>query len=177
MADEIELVEPDPTWPALFAAERERLLEALGANVFLEIAHFGSTAVPGLPAKPIIDMLAVARDIVALRAWLPDRLAPLGYLYWRDDPMRERLYFVKGMPPHGARRTHHLHVIAPDSPMREQVLFRDLLIADASMRSAYAALKQDLAVRYRHDREAYTEAKSAFILDAMRLAKQLQDRV
>jgi GrpB-like predicted nucleotidyltransferase (UPF0157 family) len=167
MADEIELVAYDPAWPARFAAEADVLRATLGPEAITDIAHFGSTAVPGLAAKPIIDILLMTPDFAAARAAFPDKLAPLGYVFWRDDPNPERLYFVKGLPPFGAKRTHHLHVIPPDSPKWDQVRFARHLAADPETAAAYGALKADLAARYRDDREAYTEGKTAFIAAVM----------
>lgn len=167
MADEIELAAPDPAWPAQFAAEAALLTETLGARAIADIAHFGSTAVPGLAAKPIIDILLTTPDLAAARAAFPPALTPLGYVFWRDDPNPERLYFVKGLPPFGPKRTHHLHVVPPASPMLAQVRFAAFLRANPETAAAYGALKADLAQRFRTDREAYTDAKTAFITAVM----------
>jgi GrpB-like predicted nucleotidyltransferase (UPF0157 family) len=165
--DPIELVPYDPAWAGLFAEECANLRAALGEDAIVDIAHFGSTAVPGLVAKPIIDIMLKTACLKSARDTFPAKLAELGYLYWRDDPSRERLYFVKGMPPHGARRTHHLHVIAPEGAMWRQVAFAQYLRAHPETAAAYAALKADLAARYRDDREAYTEGKAEFIAEVM----------
>jgi GrpB-like predicted nucleotidyltransferase (UPF0157 family) len=167
MADDIELAPYNPAWPALFAAEADFLRQTLGETAIADIAHFGSTAVPGLTAKPIIDMLLTTPDLAAARAAFPEKLQPHGYVFWRDDPNPARLYFVKGLPPFGAGRTHHLHVVPPDSPMRAQVLYARHLAAHPEDAAAYAALKTDLAARFRQDREAYTDGKAAFIAGIM----------
>ena len=161
--DEIEIVPHDPDWPALYEAERAWLVPMLAPFGLIEIAHVGSTAVPGLAAKPIIDIaariasLAIARE----RAIVP--LAEHGYRFWAANPDPDELFFAKGVPPHAPRRTHHLHVMEHAEPFRELVRFRDRLRADAETARRYEALKLDLAARHRTDREAYTKAKTEFV--------------
>jgi GrpB-like predicted nucleotidyltransferase (UPF0157 family) len=155
----VYLVPYDPTWPSRFEQEREQLAHALAPWIAGTIEHIGSTAVPGLPAKPVIDIMAGVRDLpssLAARA----ALAPLGYVYfpYRADLMH---WFCKPSP---ARRTHHLHLVPSQSPLwAERVAFRDYLRRSADAHAEYAALKASLAERYRFDREAYTEAKGPFI--------------
>ncbi|MFZ4070092.1 MAG: GrpB family protein [Caulobacterales bacterium] len=163
MADDIELVDYDPNWPSQFAAEAAFLRAALGQDLIAAIDHFGSTAVPGLAAKPIIDILLTTTDLAGARARFPDVLKTHGYVFWRDDPNPERLYLVKGLAPFGPKRTHHLHVVPAQSPMRAQISFARHLAANPDIARAYGALKAELAERYRTDREAYTEGKTAFI--------------
>jgi GrpB-like predicted nucleotidyltransferase (UPF0157 family) len=167
MADDIELVAYDPTWPAQFAAEAALLSATLGGDLITAIDHFGSTAVPGLAAKPIIDILLTTTDLAGARARFPDALKYHGYVFWRDDPNPERLYFVKGLPPFGAKRTHHLHVVPENSPMLAQIAFARHLAAEPHAAAAYATLKADLAARHPTDREAYTEGKTQFIAAIM----------
>lgn len=159
----VRLVPPDPGWPARFEREREALEEAIGGQVCGGIHHVGSTAVPGLEAKPIIDILAGVGDLDSGRACFGP-LAGLGYLHAQYLP-EEMHWFCK---PHPARRTHHLHLVPADSQRyRDELSFRDLLRADSQLAGQYAALKCDLAKRHRDDREGYTEAKSAFIRAAL----------
>jgi GrpB-like predicted nucleotidyltransferase (UPF0157 family) len=159
-ADEpIRLAPADPSWPARFEEEREALERAIGRWVKGGIHHVGSTAVPGLEAKPIIDILAGVRDLESARACF-DPLADLGYVYAPYLP-GEMHWFCK---PDPARRTHHLHLVPADSPRyRDELSFRDRVRADPKLAAEYAALKRALVERYREDREAYTEAKGAFI--------------
>jgi GrpB-like predicted nucleotidyltransferase (UPF0157 family) len=155
----IQLAPPDPAWPARFELERAALQEAIGEWVHGGIHHVGSTAVPGLEAKPIIDILAGVRDLEPARACFV-QLAGLGYLYAPYLP-EEMHWFCK---PDPARRTHHLHLIPAGSErFRDELAFRDLLRADPEIADRYAALKRALAERHRNDREGYTEAKSAFV--------------
>lgn len=163
-ADEpIRLAPPDPGWPARFEAERAALEEAIGKWVEGGIHHVGSTAVPGLEAKPIIDILAGVHDLEGARACFGP-LARLGYVYapYLPDEMH---WFCK---PDPARRTHHLHLAPAGSRRyREELCFRDRLRADPELAAEYATLKRHLAERHRDDREAYTEAKGAFVEAAL----------
>ena len=90
----------------------------------------------------------------------------LNYLYWAENPRRDRMFFVKGMPPLGRRRTHHVHVRTPGDAELE-LLFRDLLRANPAIAREYESLKEDLARRYPADRDAYTSGKTAFVAKAL----------
>jgi len=161
--DRIDLVDYDPAWPARFEAEAAGLRAALaGADVGpFTLEHFGSTAIPHLAAKPIIDILLVSDDPARWPA-LIEPIQSLGYVFWADNPRRDRLFFVKGMPPFGAGRTHHVHVrTARDA--RAALLFRDYLRAHPDEAARYAALKRQLSSRHATDREAYTEGKQTFV--------------
>lgn len=154
----IQLVPYDPSWPGKFAKEQAALDEAIGGWV-TGIHHVGSTAVPGLDAKPIIDILVGVEGLEASWACF-EPLAALGYLYapYRADEMH---WFCK---PHPSRRTHHLHLVPTDSRrFRDELAFRDRLRASPEVAEEYAALKRDLAERFANDREAYTDAKAGFI--------------
>ena len=157
--DPVYLVPYDPTWPSQFEEERAQLARVLSPWLVGPIEHIGSTAVPGLTAKPVIDIMAGVRD---LPSSLDARaaLAPLNYENFphRPDVMH---WFCKPSP---ARRTHHLHLVPVQSALwAERVLFRDYLRSSSATAAEYAALKVALAVRHQFDREAYTEAKGAFV--------------
>jgi GrpB-like predicted nucleotidyltransferase (UPF0157 family) len=169
LSDRIELVPYDPRWPALFAAEAPLIRAALGEPV-VAIEHFGSTAIPGMAAKPIIDILVAVRSLAAM-GHAEAALAPLGYVFWRDNPKRDRMFFVKGMPPYGARRTHHIHITEPNGAMWQRRIFRDYLISHPDEARRYEALKRGLMAKFPDDREAYTAAKTNFVDAVMRLAK------
>jgi len=166
-SDRIEIVEYDPAWPRRFDAEATRLRAALADCPLVGIEHFGSTAVPGLSAKPVIDILVAVPDLAAARARFPDRLATLDYVFWADNPATDRLFFVKGMPPHGEGRTHHLHVTEPEGDMWVRLAFRDYLRAHPTEAASYAVHKRELARAHAGDREAYTRAKAEFIDSVM----------
>jgi GrpB-like predicted nucleotidyltransferase (UPF0157 family) len=121
----------------------------------------GSTAVPGLPAKPVIDIIVLVDDLEQGRAAIP-ALEAVGYSFWADNPDKSKLFLAKGLPP-APRRTHNLHIYADADEVRRHLLFRDHLRSNTAARDAYLAVKQDLARRFRDDREAYTEGKTAFI--------------
>ena len=163
-ADEpIRIVPYDPVWPARFEEERVALAEALGEVASGGIHHVGSTAVPGLDAKPIIDILVGVEDLETPRAGF-DALAGLNYLY---APYRvtEMHWFCK---PDPSRRTHHLHLVPTTSArFRDELAFRDRLRSSPRLAAEYAALKHRLAAEFEHDREAYTDAKAAFIRRAL----------
>jgi len=168
--DEIELVPANPDWPRRFAEEAARLRTIIPADLLIDLEHIGSTAVPGLAAKPVIDIQATVTDLEAARARLVEPLEAAGYAFWADNPDTDRLFFVRGLPPSAPRRTHHLHVMEPGPGALRHIAFRDYLRDHPAEAARYAALKRDLAGRYRDDREAYTAAKGAFveqILDRM----------
>ena len=158
--DEIQIVPYDAAWPAKFAAERDLVLACLPRPP-LAIEHIGSTAVPGLAAKPVIDIIVLVADLADGRAAM-SALEATGYSYWRDNPDRTKLFLVKGLPP-APRRTQHLHIYADAAALDRHLRFRDRLRADPAMREAYQSLKSQLAAEHRDDRGAYTEGKSAFI--------------
>ena len=155
-------VEPyDPNWPAQFEAERELLAKVLAPWVAGPIEHVGSTAVPELAAKPVIDIMVAVESLEASRPAIASASENAGYIYW---PYKANVmhWFCK---PSDAHRTHHLHLVPYGSRLWHQRLrFRDALRSDARLAGEYATLKRSLAEQYRNDREAYTRAKTGFIL-------------
>jgi GrpB-like predicted nucleotidyltransferase (UPF0157 family) len=159
----IRIVPYNPRWPALFAAEQAALEAAIGAWVTGGIHHVGSTAVPGLDAKPIVDILVGVESLDASRGCF-ESLTGLDYLY-APYLAEEMHWFCK---PDPNRRSHHLHLVPVGSPRYvAELAFRDRLRADPARSREYASLKRDLAARFRNDREAYTNAKSNFIRKAI----------
>jgi GrpB-like predicted nucleotidyltransferase (UPF0157 family) len=155
----IEAVPYDPTWPARFAAERDLLSGVLAPWLAGPIEHVGSTAVPGLSAKPVIDIMAGVESLEGSRDAIR-AVAAAGYRHapYRADVMH---WFCKPRP---SLRTHHLHLVPFGSRLwADRLAFRDRLRADPPLARAYGGLKEGLAARHRFDREAYTEAKGAFI--------------
>lgn len=146
-------------WPTLFEHEQGLLDDAIKAWVTGGIHHVGSTAVPDLDAKPIIDILVGVGDLTTSRACFE----PLGDLEYLYAPYRaqEMHWFCK---PDPRRRTHHLHLVPTDSSrFRDELAFRDGLRTSAGLAAEYATLKHELAALFPQDREAYTNAKSDFI--------------
>jgi len=164
--DRVEMVDFDPSWHTQYEEEAAALLSVLRPVGGLRLEHFGSTAVPNIRAKPIIDILLM-HPMAALWPELIDPITSLGYVYWAENPRKDRMFFVKGMPPFGSRRTHHLHVRLPADAAAELSL-RDLLRADPALARQYELLKDRLAQSYRTDREAYTDGKTAFISQVLR---------
>lgn len=152
----IELVDYDQSWPGRFAAEAARL-----ADVAPGVAwhHIGLTAVPGLAAKPIIDMMALVDDPdVPVRSLVDAG----GYQYPEayNATLVGRRWLCR---PSASQRTHHLHLVVDPEELERHLRFRDALRADAQLAAAYAALKRELAGPMQTDREGYTAAKTAFI--------------
>ncbi len=160
----IEIVPYDPQWPAAFEREHQALAAALAPWLLGPPEHIGSTAVPGLAAKPVIDIMAPVRSLAALRPAIEAARA-LGYVHFPYQPELMH-WFCKPSPE---LRTHHLHLVPAGSALwRDRLAFRDALRVDPALRQAYEELKTGLAATYRHYREAYTDAKSPFIERVLR---------
>jgi GrpB-like predicted nucleotidyltransferase (UPF0157 family) len=159
------LVPYDPVWPDLFAAEAERLQKLFAAAGFaVTLEHTGSTAIPGLAAKPILDILGGYAEGTPVTECI-DVLTTAGYVHRGEQGIPGREFFRRGNP-----RSYHLHLTAIDSPFwRDHLTFRNRLRADVALRDAYAMLKHELAARFPRDREAYIEAKGAFVNDILGL--------
>jgi GrpB-like predicted nucleotidyltransferase (UPF0157 family) len=168
ISEHVGLHEYDPGWPGAFAAERERLL-ALLPGAFVEIQHIGSTAVPALAAKPIIDILAGVPSMAAAGV-LTEQICKCGYTTSAEfnATLHGRLWFMRWANGH---RTHHLHVVAHAGQVwREHVNFRDALRSRPELAARYAELKAELAQKYSTDREAYTDAKDEFVCSVLQNA-------
>jgi GrpB-like predicted nucleotidyltransferase (UPF0157 family) len=155
----------DPAWPVQFAAARAEILSACNGLV-IEVHHIGSTAIPGIAAKPVIDLLPVVRRFEDGDACVTP-LQALGYAHRGEHGIAGRHYFVRGTP-----RSHQLHLFAADHPEVERhLLFRDYLRSHADERNAYERLKRDLALKFGDNRQAYAEAKTPFCDRVDRLAR------
>jgi GrpB-like predicted nucleotidyltransferase (UPF0157 family)/pimeloyl-ACP methyl ester carboxylesterase len=156
----IELHAPDPAWADAFRAERDEIAQVLGHRA-LAIEHIGSTAVPGLDAKPVIDIV-VGVDGMGTGREAATRLCGAGYAWWRGNPEDEDFAYL--LRAADGRRLHHVK-IAPRGEQRwhDWIAFRDALRRDPRLRDDYAELKRRLAVAHRGDREAYTDGKGDFV--------------
>ncbi len=155
--ESFELSDYDPAWPRMFQAEAPRIAEALGEEV-VEIEHVGSTSVPGLRAKPIIDILVAVETFSPLETY-KRKLAPIGYTHHPHINDAERLFFWKGVP-----RTHHLHIVEYATwEHQRHIIFRDYLRAHPEIARLYAQVKEQLAQTFHDNRPAYTRGKTAFI--------------
>jgi GrpB-like predicted nucleotidyltransferase (UPF0157 family) len=160
-----ELRPYDPRWKEQGEAEAVRLTNLLARWLTGGVEHVGSTAVPGLAAKPIIDLMASARDVDEVVAQAGGALAADGWWYVPPDlDLRPwRRFYVKP-DDSGQHRVAHLHLIPADHPRwDEQLVFRDALRADPALARGYADLKRRLSAAHSGDREAYTEAKADFV--------------
>ena len=163
---QVEIVDYDHAWPEQFRAERDMLTDALRQWLVGLPEHIGSTAVPGLSAKPIIDIMAPVQSLAASEGAI-GRAVQSGYVHYpyRADAMH---WFCKPSP---SLRTHHLHLVPAGARLwRERLAFRDALRSSAALRAEYQELKQRLARLHRCDREAYTDAKSPFVQRVLALA-------
>lgn len=160
--DEVVIVEYDPNWVFLFEQEAAHIRAVLDGDLITRIEHFGSTAVPRLAAKPIIDLLVGVRSLAGAKKVAVSQLEHLGYAYWFDNPDPQRMFFVKGLPPNSPR-THHIHMIEPNSLLWERLLFRDYLRRHSDKAADYAQVKYNFAQRFSSDREAYTTSKAEYI--------------
>jgi GrpB-like predicted nucleotidyltransferase (UPF0157 family) len=170
--DPIEIAAYDPTWPLLFSKQAVELRQVLGA-VALRIDHIGSTSVPGLAAKPIIDIQISVAEFEPLDAFrLP--LESLGYVFHAVNRERTKRFFRE---PPGQRRTH-LHVRRAGS-FSEQLalLFRDFTRTHPEIAADYARLKIGLAQQYRNDRQGYTDAKQPYIWSLVAQADEWAQRI
>jgi GrpB-like predicted nucleotidyltransferase (UPF0157 family) len=166
-AREVVLVAYDATWPVRFEAIRAEIEGACGGLVVC-VEHVGSTAVPGLVAKPIIDVQPGLRAFNDGFACV-EPMVRLGYTSRGEWGMPGRHYFVRD-DADGLRE--HVHMLVVDSDRwHEMPLFRDYLIAHSAEARAYEALKQRLAEQFRFDREAYTQSKTAFVQDVLARAR------
>jgi len=149
----------DENWPQIYEQERRTILEQVGEQ-FVELEHVGSTAIPGLAAKPVIDMMAAVRTLEDGPAILA-RLAPLGFTSVSID-MPRRLLLRRQDPDLGC--AFHLHIVeAATWPERNERLLRDYLRAHRDLAVEYGLLKRQLATEHGSDLQAYTSAKTAFI--------------
>jgi GrpB-like predicted nucleotidyltransferase (UPF0157 family) len=164
--DEVELVAHDPKWQADFQQCRNELLSLFPGDVVRRVEHYGSTSIPGIAAKPVIDVLIEVESIEAAMPFFMQRYNTPEWEYWWYD---DHATFVRRDRP-GGKRTHHLHVAPAGHHVWQGLVFRDFLRAHADTANAYQQLKAQLANDMRKDRERYTNAKSAFVAEVIRRA-------
>lgn len=171
--DPIELVAYDPAWSAIAALEIKKLRSILPSQHIIDIQHVGSTAIPGMIAKPVIDIQIAVDSLDAIKQSAIQILTSQDYIYWDKNPDSERMLFIKGMPPFGEKRTHHVHIVEPTSKhWSGKILFRDYLINHPEKAREYTDLKLKLEKQYKYDREKYTDEKTAFVNHILNLAKE-----
>ena len=176
VGEEIAIVPYDARWPEVFERERRRLQSCLPSDVINRIEHFGSTAIPGLMAKPVVDMLVEVTSLEETKLRIVPILEAQGYdYYWRptrgDDVPPFYAWFVKRNAD--GNRTHHIHMVEAHFEHWDRLFFRDYLIEHPDVARQYVDLKVKLSGAYPHDRAAYTQAKYDFVREITDKAKSL----
>jgi GrpB-like predicted nucleotidyltransferase (UPF0157 family) len=160
----VRLVEYDARWPELFAAERERIRVACGTFP-LRLEHVGGTSIPGMCAKPVLDMVAGRPHGSPVQDCIT-RLQQAGYEHRGEQGVPGREFFRRGRP-----RAYHLHLVEEGGPLwRDYLAFRDYLRAHPESARRFAALKRALATQFPHDRGAYIDAKTVPVQEILRRA-------
>lgn len=163
-AGEVQLCTEHESWARAFAIEKAAIVGAIEPHI-LDVQHVGSTSIPGVPAKPILDVLVGVADFEEARVCVAP-LERLGYVFKGEFGIPRRHYFVKGEP-----RTHHLHMQEISSPHWELTIgFRDLLRRDPTAARIYADAKRSLAAAHSRDRKAYQREKDQVVEDLLRAA-------
>jgi GrpB-like predicted nucleotidyltransferase (UPF0157 family) len=168
LSSSIRLVDYDSKWPILYEEEKASILSLIGDFV-VDIQHIGSTAVPGLGAKPIIDIMVAIRRLALVEKCVQP-LQTIGYEYLGEYGIPGRHYFRK--PPAAPHSTHHVHMVERESDFWERhILFRDFLRVHPEEAQRYHELKKELATKLASDRDAYTDAKTSFIESVVNKAR------
>lgn len=173
--EEINVVPYSPAWPLIFEAEKIHLMNCLPPRLIGRIEHFGSTAIPGMSAKPIIDLLVEVTSLEETKSEIVPILTAQGYEYfWRptsgDDTPPFYAWFIKRDTK--GIRTHHIHMVEKEFEHWDRLLFRDYLIEHEQTAREYEALKLRLVREFPRDRIAYTRGKTEFIVEVTEKAKE-----
>ncbi len=165
VSEEISIEPYDANWRHMFDEEKSYLEKILPESIILRIEHFGSTAVEGLPSKPIIDMLIEVSSLEETRDKIVPILESKGYDYfWRpefDGPPYYAWFIKRG---EDGKRTHHIHMVESDSKLWDRLYFRDYLRMFPDVAAKYAIIKTDLSKKYPNDRIEYTKGKTDFVV-------------
>ncbi len=168
----VEVIPHNPTWRITFIEDSKQIALAMGENV-VTIHHIGSTAIPSIYAKPIIDFLIEVKDI----AKVDDQnlaMAVLGYEAMGEFGIRDRRFFLKNSA--AGKRTHHLHTFEAKSPeIKRHLAFRDYIIAHPEVAQKYSELKRELAKKYPEDIQGYMKGKNGFIREVEKTALEWQN--
>ena len=171
---EVMIAEYDPQWPILFEREAQAIREVLGERL-VGIEHFGSTSVPGLAAKPIIDIMIATRS---KEDWpkIVEPLGTIGFACWLANTDPTRMFFAKGTPPHFQQRTHHLIVSEFEGHHWQRLtLVRDYFRTHLEEARQYETFKRELGERFPGDRGGYTKAKGPYLDRIENLARAERD--
>jgi GrpB-like predicted nucleotidyltransferase (UPF0157 family) len=154
----VAVVYHDPNWKQKFKEEAKKIKEIF-EEIFVNIYHIGSTAIPIIKAKPIIDIMVEVEDINKVDIY-NKKMEKLGYEALGEYGIPKRRFFQKG----GNKRTHHVHIFETGSPqIKRHIDFRDSLISHPKVAGEYSSLKEKLAKKYRYDIDKYQEGKESFI--------------
>jgi GrpB-like predicted nucleotidyltransferase (UPF0157 family) len=164
MKQPVIIVDYDPQWPIVYEEEKAKIMGVIGHKVEA-IEHIGSTAVPGLGSKPIVDMMAAVRDLAEAEECVRLLQEHLGYIDITPEPDQEEWFFCIGNKTKPEEtNTIHLHLVKHDSyHWKKDILFRDFLRAHPDVAKEYYELKKRLSEEFGSDREGYTDAKASFI--------------
>ena len=173
--EEIEIVPYNPDWLNLFVKEKETLINKLPKHLIIRIEHFGSTAIPGIAAKPIIDILVEVYSLDETKKHIVPILKKEGYDYfWRpvnnDNNSPHYAWFIKRDSK--GKRTHHIHMVEKDSVLWNDLIFRDCLRESTVEAKRYEELKFSLEKKFKNDRIRYTEGKTEFVNAVVKKAKK-----
>ena len=158
-------------WKTLFEKEKRDLEEAIG-DYIEDIQHVGSTSIPGMPAKPILDIAIAVKDFEEARICI-EPLCKMGYTFKGENGIPRRHYFLKGEPC-----THHIHLLEKDSEEWEKlILFRDYLRTHQNTAEEYKKLKRHLSERHREDRKVYQAAKTDFVEAVIRKSPESRPNI
>jgi GrpB-like predicted nucleotidyltransferase (UPF0157 family) len=168
----IILAESNPAWPDIFAQEKKCLEKVIEPKIVVKIEHIGSTAVPGLLAKPTIDILMEINDSPGSSDAVQLSLKRIGYQYIpKPENPPPHMMFVKGYTEHGFQgQAYHVHVRYPGD--WDELVFRDYIKTHPTAANEYARLKQKLAVEFKNDREQYTSGKTEFVKRVLKRARR-----
>lgn len=177
--EHVDITPYNPDWPRMFKEEKIHLLKCLPKGLITRIEHFGSTSIPNLAAKPIIDILVEVISLEETKKRIVPVLEAQGYDYfWRptsgDNTPPFYAWFIKRNSD--CNRTHHIHMIEHDFEHWDRLLFRDYLIEHPELAGQYQELKFGLVDEFPDDRIAYTDGKTDFILRVTQLAKEFYGR-
>ncbi len=166
----MKIVPYDDQWPKIFLAEKELISSNVREDI-IDIQHIGSTAIPQISAKPIIDIAVLIPSLKNAEGYI-EPLGKIGYRYFKDRSSVERIFFVKGEPP-----KYHLSLAQPEkfSYWKRQILFRDYLRQHHDLALEYEALKKQLMAKYLDGRQQYSDGKNEFVNKVLALAEGKQD--
>ena len=171
MVRKVKVVPHDPNWSKLFKLEADKIAVILGQEV-IAIHHIGSTAIPNISAKPLIDILVEVHDIEKIDEF-NEEMTKLSYQPQGEFGIPGRRFFIKG---DDSTRTHHVHMFQTgDSEIERHLSFRDYMMAHPEEAQAYSRLKEELARRFPEDIESYMEGKEGFIKEIDRKAKAWEE--